>query len=153
MLLFLITVFFPPIPLSTFSTPHSFPSVGLAVSLSAFCFPVRRSAFRAASSIRPARQTLSSSHWNLFASCPRQSDEQGFRCFLGYKSRRGKNETQFINAFKLLLQLLVCINRKTSRSDRQFASWLNTILQVVFDDVIDIVDDLHWLTSIISALK
>ena len=23
---------------------------------------------------------------------------------------------------------------KTSRSDRQFASWLNTILQVVFDD-------------------
>ena len=64
-------------------------------------------------------------------------------CFLFNKSRRSKDESDFLHRFQLRLELLIRIDRKAGCCNRNIASFVDGLDNVVPNGCRDLVNDFH----------
>ena len=66
---------------------------------------------------------------------------------LSHKGGGGEDKTQFVNAIKLFFEFLIRIDREAGSSNRHLTAFVNTRLQIVFDGLVNVVYNLHSITS------
>ena len=66
--------------------------------------------------------------------------------FFGNECRRSEDKAHFVNALKLLFQLLISLDRKAGNGDRQLAAFMYSCLQIISYCMVDVIYNLHFIT-------